>query len=107
MIEVYFQLVWNEYMKQTTGFSWAKVFDDDVPDDAPADDADAFPIDDVIDWKEYNLSYENLFNMLFFLAFANSLRYSKAKYSNSIFSLAKTKFVGLDTINKLLLLLGM
>lgn len=31
------------------GFSCAKVFDDDVPDDAPADEADAFPIDDVID----------------------------------------------------------
>lgn len=28
------------------------VFDDDVPDEAPADDADAFPIDDVNDCKK-------------------------------------------------------
>lgn len=34
---------------QTGGFSCVNVFDDDVPDDAPAEEADAFPIDDVID----------------------------------------------------------
>lgn len=35
---------------QTTGFSCAaNVFDDDVPDEAPAEDAEAFPIDEVID----------------------------------------------------------
>lgn len=35
----------------TTGLSYAcpNVLDDDDPDEAPADDADAFPIDDVID----------------------------------------------------------
>lgn len=38
---------------QTTGFG-PKVFDDDVPDDAPADDADAFPIDDVRVWNTVN-----------------------------------------------------
>lgn len=37
---------------QTTGFSCAaNVFDDDVPDEAPAEDAEAFPIDEVIDWN--------------------------------------------------------
>lgn len=32
-------------------FSWPNVLDAELPEAAPADDDDAFPIDDVIDWK--------------------------------------------------------
>lgn len=41
--------MWLEYINviRTTGLSCAIDLDDDVPDDAPADDADALPIDDV------------------------------------------------------------
>lgn len=44
----------NEFLRTTiiVGFSWwMNVLDDDVPDEAPADDADAFVIDPVIDCK--------------------------------------------------------
>lgn len=45
---------------QTTGFSCAaNVFDDDVPDEAPAEDAEAFPIDEVIDWNR-RINNENV-----------------------------------------------
>lgn len=50
-IEFYSIKLSRRNFQRTTGFStgWTKVFDDDVPDAAPADDADAFPIDDVSD----------------------------------------------------------
>lgn len=41
----------GEFQQTTGGFSCANVLDDDVPDDAPADEADAFPIDDVSVWN--------------------------------------------------------
>lgn len=70
---------------QTGGFSCANVFDDDVPDEAPTEDADAFPIDEVIDCNDSkfnrNVSEINTY----------SIAYGPYFEINSINSRTKTK----------------
>lgn len=41
--------IWKNCEQTGGGFSWPNVLDAEVPDEAPADDADAFPTDAVID----------------------------------------------------------
>lgn len=64
-ISVQYRDVWIQ--TTTGGFSawWTNVFEDDVPDEAPADEADAFATDDVSDcnkfkWSEKFVSIEKM-----------------------------------------------